>query len=144
MSNHWPEHASLKLWPMAINYTVWVYNHLPRVDTDLCPDEMWSQLRTTHDDLQRAHVWGCPIYVLKPALQEGKKIPKWQPRARLVKFVGFSNVHLAVVPLVLNGVSLKISPQYHVVFNDKVSTVNSLSTEDSLEEQWTRIFKLKH
>ena len=40
---HWPEHVYLKLWPMAINYAVWVYNHLPRVDTGLCPDEMWSK-----------------------------------------------------------------------------------------------------
>ena len=116
---HWPEHASLKLWPMAINYAVWVYNHLPRVDTGLCPDEMWSQSRTTHDNLRRAHVWGCPIYVLEPALQDGKKIPKWQPRARLGKFVGFSNVHLSLVPLVLNVVTHKISPQYHVVFDNK-------------------------
>ena len=40
---HWPAQASIKLWPMAINYAVWVYNHLPRVDTGLCPNKMWSQ-----------------------------------------------------------------------------------------------------
>ena len=127
---------------MAINYAVWVFNHLPRVDTGLCPDEMWSQSRTSHDDLRRAHVWGCPVYVLEPALQDGKKIPKWFPRARLGMFMGFSQVHSSLVPLVLNVQTGKISPQYHVVFDDKFSTVNSLPSEDSLDDQWRRIFKL--
>ncbi|KAL7524937.1 hypothetical protein ACHAXR_002552, partial [Thalassiosira sp. AJA248-18] len=130
---HWPKHASIRLWPMAINYAVWVFNHLPRVDTGLCPDEMWTQSRTTHDNLRRAHVWGCPVYVLEPELQDGKKIPKWQPRARLGMFVGFSQVHSSLVPLVLNVKTGKISPQYHVVFDDKFATVNSLPTEDSIE-----------
>ena len=59
--------------------------------------------------------------------------------------MGSSHAHSSLVPLVLNvNVNTgKISPQYHVVFDDKFSTVNSLPTEDSLEEQWARIFKLK-
>ena len=57
-------------------------------------------------------------------------------------FVGFSQVHSSLVPLVLNVTTGKISPQYHVVFNDKFATVNSLPTEDSLKNQWARIFKL--
>ena len=40
LAYHWPKHASTRLWPMAINYAVWVYNHLPRADTGVCPDEM--------------------------------------------------------------------------------------------------------
>ncbi len=128
---------------MAINYAVWVFNHLPRIDTGLCPDEMWSQSRTTHDDLRRAHVWGCPVYVLEPELQDGKKIPKWQPRARLGMFMGLSQVHLSLVALVLNTSTGKISPQYHLVFDDKFATVNSLPTEDSIDTQWKQIFKLR-
>ncbi len=55
----------------------------------------------------------------------------------------FSHVHSSLVPLVLNVATGKISRQYHVVFDDKFTTVNSLPTEDSLEKQWARIFKLK-
>ena len=58
-------------------------------------------------------------------------------------FVGFSHVHSSLVPLVLNVVTGKISPQYHVVFDDTFSTVNSLPHEDSIDDQWTRIFKLE-
>ena len=76
------------------------------------------------------------MYVLEPALQDGKKIPKWQPRARLGIFMGFLQVHSSLVPLVLNVSTGKISPQYqyHVVFDDEFSTVNSLPTEDSLDK----------
>ena len=73
---HWPQHASIKLWPMTINYAIWVFNHLPPVDTGLCLIEMWPQSWTTRDDLRRADVWGFPVYVLEQSLQDGKEIPK--------------------------------------------------------------------
>ena len=57
-------------------------------------------------------------------------------------FVGFSPVHSSLVPLVLNVRTGKISPQYHVVFDDKFTTVNSLPSNKTLDEQWSRIFKL--
>ena len=56
--------------------------------------------------------------------------------------VGSSNVHSSLVPLVLNVDTGKVSPQYHVVFDDGFSTVNSLPSEDSLDKQWARILKL--
>jgi hypothetical protein len=52
-------------------------------------------------------------------------------------FVGFSHVHSSLVPLVMNVSTGKISPQYHVVFDDRFSTVNSLPSEDSIDDQWT-------
>ena len=97
--------------------------------------EVFTKTKSDHRDLQRAHVWGCPVYFLEPALQDGKKIHKWQPHARLGIFVGFSHVHSSLVLLVLNVVTGKTSPQYHVVFDDKFSTVNLLPTEDSINDQ---------
>ena len=44
--------------------------------------------------------------------------------------------------LILNVATGKISPQYHLVFDDMFSTVNSLPTEDSIEDQWACMFKL--
>ena len=82
------------------------------------------------------------MYVLDAVLQDGKKTPKWNPQACLGMFVGFSPVHSSLVPLVLNVRTGKISPQYHVVFDDKFSTVNSLPSNECLNEQWARIFKL--
>ena len=137
----WPAQASVVLWPMAIAYAVWVFNRLPQLDSGLCPDEIWSQTRCAHDDFRRAHVFGCPTYVLEPKLQDGKKIPKWHPRARLGMFVGFSPFHSSLVPLILNVRTGWISPQYHVIFDDKFETVESLEDE-CLESSWGRLLRL--
>jgi hypothetical protein len=47
-----------------------------------------------------------------------------------------------MVPLVLNVRTGNISPQYHVVFGNKFTTVNSLSSNKPLDTQWSQIFKL--
>ncbi len=90
---HWHEHANIKLWPQAVDYATWVFNRLPSIDTGLSPNELWSQSRNTSHDLRRTHPFGCPVYVLDPALQDGNKIPKWDTRARRGMFVGFSPNH---------------------------------------------------
>ena len=61
---HWPEKHNVRLWPMALDYAIWIYNRLPRLDSKLSPDEIWTQLRSSHQDLRCAHVFGCPVYVL--------------------------------------------------------------------------------
>ena len=139
---HWPAHASVRLWPFAIAYAVWVFNCLPSLSTGICPNEIWFESRFAHEDFHRAHVFGCPTFVLEPKLQDGKKIPKWAPRARLGMFLGFSPSHSSLVPLVLNLCTGKVSPQYHVIFDDKFETVHSLPDGESLDKQWERLFKL--
>jgi hypothetical protein len=124
----WPDRANLNLWALAMNYAVWVYNRLPNDALGgLSPDEFWTGTRSNHIDLRRAHVFGCPVYVLDAALQDNKKIPKWKSRARMGMFVGFSTEHSSLVPLVLNLRTGSISPQYHVIFDDKFETVPSLN-----------------
>ena len=132
---HWPAQASVKFWPMAIDYAVWVFNRLPSRDTGVSPNEIWSGTRHEHVDFRRAHVFGCPVYVLEPKLQDGKKIPKLSPRARLGMFLGFSKLHSSLVPMVLNVRTGKISPQYHVVFDDKFETVQSMPATELLAKQ---------
>ena len=111
------------------------FNHLLALDTGVSLNEVWSQTRSSNDNLRQAHVWGCPVYVLEAELQYDKKTPQWDPRAHLGMFVGFSPVHSSLVLLVLNVWTGKISPQYHIVFNDKFSTVNSLPSNKSLDAQ---------
>ncbi len=84
------------------------------------------------------------MYVLNPALQDGKKIPKWDPRACLGLFLGFSDLHSSQVPMVLNVTTGWISPQFHVIFDDKFDTVHSLPVDQPLTEQWNQILRLGH
>ena len=71
--------------------------------------------------------------MLEVDLEDGK--PKWNLRARLGMCVEFSQVHSSLVPLVLNICTGKISPQYHVLFDDKFSTVNSLPSDERVGKQ---------
>ncbi len=46
------------------------------------------------------------------------------------------------MPLVLNIENGHISPQFHVIFDDKFETVHSLPSNQPLDQQWEKIFSL--
>ena len=141
LSLHWGEKDTIRLWPMALEYAIWVYNRLPSM-SGFTPDEIWTGVRSDHEELQRAHVFGCPVYVLDPKLQDGHKIPKWNPRSRVGMFVGFSNQHSSLVPLVLNLKTGKISPQYHIIFDDKFQTVASPAIRSRpIDDIWHQLYQ---
>ena len=76
------------------------------------------------------------MYVLDPTLQQGKKLPCWEPCLHQGVLVGYSPVHSSDVPLVLNLQTGSISPQYHIVFDDLFSTVQSLSVSEEPPTFW--------
>jgi transposase InsO family protein len=138
----WPDRANINLWAFAMNYAIWVYNRLPSsMLGGLSPNEVWSGNRSSHEELRRAHVFGCPVYVLDPKLADGDKVPKWNHRARMGMFLGFSHEHSSLVPLVLNLRTGHVSPQYHVIFDDNFETVPSLnpSTTD-IDDKFAALF----
>ena len=137
---HWPDEFDPSLWPYALDYAVYIYNHLPfDVRDGLSPEDVFSGVVSGCGPLRRLRVFGCPTYVLDPRLQDGKKIPKWQPRARVGMFLGFSQEHSSTVALILNTDSGHISPQFHVVFDERFQTVTSDMVVD-LEETWLDLF----
>ena len=124
---YWPDAHDLELWPFAVDYAVWILNNLPDED-GLSPLEKFSRQKfNNYNHLRRSHVWGAPMYVLDPKLQDGQKLPKFNPRSRQGKFLGFSANHSSNVALVLNRRTGAISPQYHVVFDDYFHTVRGAS-----------------
>jgi hypothetical protein len=112
-----------------------VFNRLPNLVNGLLPSEIWSSCCAPTEKLNRSHVFGCPVYVLDAALQDRHKIPKWAPQARLGIFLGFSSLHSSQVPIVMNVDTGEISPQFHVIFDDKFETVVSMKSEESIGEQ---------
>jgi hypothetical protein len=143
LANSWPQYVDPTYWPQAINYATWVFNNLPNMDSGISPNELWSTVRSSNDIFKQAHVFGCPVYVLDAALQYRKKIPKWSPHACLGLFLGFLEVYSSQVPLVLNVETKKISPQFHVIFNNNFHTVNLLPRNTNINEQWKDILKLE-
>ena len=139
---HWPTQCKLDLWALSMDYAVWIYNRIPRESLGgLTSDEFWSGTRTNHNDLKRAHVFGCPVYVLDPKLQDGKPIPKWNSRSQQGMFVGYSKEHSSMVPLVLNLATGHISPQFHVIFDDSFHTVPSLHADvKTIDDTFTSLY----
>jgi hypothetical protein len=126
MSLHWPDQADLELWHFALEHAAYLWNHLPRTDTRLSPQELYTgSLFFSYDHLARLHTFGCPVYVLHPRLQDGQKVPKWQPRARRGQFLGYIMEHSSSIGLIINTNTGNISPQYHVVHNDYFTTIPS-------------------
>ena len=87
----------------CVDHAVFIWNNLPSKDIKLCPLEILSNtLFPDHNHLQRAHVFGCPVYVLDPCIQDNQKIPKWSMRSRRGVYLGVSKEHSSTVHLVLN------------------------------------------
>jgi len=123
---HWPQMAKNRdnLWPFAIDYAVYIHNHLPSLDKRLSPlERLTDTIFDNHNHLTRAHVFGCPVYVLDPRLQDSSTIPKWSMRSRRGIYLGVSKHHSSTVHLVLNPETGVISPQYHCIFDDTFSTI---------------------
>jgi hypothetical protein len=78
---------------------------------------------------------------------DGKKVPKWSKKARRQGiFLGFSGEHLNTVALVLDPKTGHISaPQYHVVFDEKFTTIIGAGDELLLSlTEWMEIFTDGH
>lgn len=122
---HWKGEVTSETWPMADDYAVYLYNHLPN-ERDIAPVDLFTGVTAQRHKLRDCNIWGGPVYVLNQVLQAGKKLPRWQPRSRRGMFVGFSPAHSNDVHLISNLRAGHISPQYHVVFNNDFSTVPSI------------------
>ena len=136
---HWKDSPiDSSFWPFAVRYACYLFNHCPD-SSGTCPADRFYGTTVPRHKILDFHCWGCPVYVLDPTLQQGRKLPKWQPRSRRGVFVGFSKVHSSDVPLILNPRTGHISPQYHVVFDDGFTTVSSHSANEELPTFWNEI-----
>ena len=132
----WPDMADSSLWPLAMEYAAYIYNHTPKMESGVAPIDIFTRTTVPRQRLKDLHVWGCPTYVLEPKLQDGKKIPRWKPRSRRGVFLGFGDKYASSVPLVLNPATSHISPQFHVIFDDLFSTVISQLESDEPPLEW--------
>ena len=62
---------------------------------------------------------------MDPHLQNGFKIPRWEPRSHQGIYLGISPLHASTVGLILNPRTNRISPQFHCVYDDHFETVHS-------------------
>ncbi len=96
---------------------------MPNCLSGLTPLELLTKSKADHHNLLRSHVWGCLAIVLDLKLQNNQKLPKWNRRARVGQFLGYSDEHLSLVANVQHLSTGHVSPQFHVVFDDLFETV---------------------
>ena len=106
-----------------MKHAVWLYNRVPNHSSGLNPLELLTKTKADHRDLLRAHVWGCPAIVLEPQLQNDQKLPKWNRRARVGQFLGYSDEHLSL---------MVVFSQFHVVFDNLFKTVVRTGENDAV------------
>jgi hypothetical protein len=139
-SLHWTDMGAdnISLWPFAVKHAVWLYNRVPNRESGLTPLELITKQKADHRDILRSHVWGCLVYVLKPKLQNGQKLPKWNCWSRLGQFLGYLDKHFSLVANVRHLKTGFISPQYHVVFDDLFESVFSSGPDDAVTQATER------
>ena len=74
----WKNGIGSNLWPMATSYSTYTYNHMPNAE-EIAPTDIFTGTKFTCNKLKYIHVWGCPVYLLDPIIQQGRKLPKCQP-----------------------------------------------------------------
>ena len=85
----------------------------------------WLLAANQTTDILFAPMSGIAYIILDPVLQTNKKIPKSNCCARMSHFVGFSRFYSSDIALLCNFYTGHISPQYHVVFDNKFETISS-------------------
>ena len=105
----WPTTSSVNLWGNALHYVTDLRNCIPQ-DHHLSPIEMFTGVKV-RPRLNTFHIFECPVYPLSTALQNGKKIAKWDPRCKLGMYVRNSPCHSRTVSNVLNLQIGRVSTQ---------------------------------
>ena len=62
---YWSKETKLELWPFAVDYVVFLWNRMPQEKSKVSPLELFYSIKSNHEDLQNARVWGCPVQVGK-------------------------------------------------------------------------------
>lgn len=59
-----------------------------------------------------------------PRIQDGKKIPRWNPRSKMGQFLGRSIIHAGSISFIHNLKTKAVSARFHVVYDNHLSTVS--------------------
>ena len=138
----WPEMISTYFWPFAMKAAAESHNRLSvDIDGNTPESRLYGVKQPQSIPIKSFHTLFCPVYVLDHRLHAaGGSIPKWEPRARCGVYLGHSPIHAGNVALVFNPVTGRVSPAYHVVFDDTFSTVPYMRAS-SLPPNWEELVK---
>ena len=117
----WPEQFDMRLWPFTLTHAVYLWNHLHN-DNGIAPIELYTSSKLDGTRLRNGKVRKCPAYILDAWLQDGKILPKWDPKRRRGQYLGKLTSHASLVGIIRNLNSGYISPQFHIIYNNIFQT----------------------
>ena len=132
----WPSAVTVNLWPYALRMANDIANSAPSLQHDQAsPLEMFAQTDVS-PRVKHVHTFGSPVYVLDSRLQAGRRVPKWERKARVGMYLGSSPRHSRKVALVLSLVTGLVSPQFHCQFDDHFDTLKPSAGNPNIKSHW--------
>ena len=137
----WPQMIDSMFWPFAFKAMAERMNTLHINLDGSTPESLLYDVKVEDIPVKTYHTLFCPVYVLDSRLQSaGGMAPKWEPRSRIGVYLGHSPSHAGSVALVFNPSTGRVSPQFHVVFDDDFTTVEYMEA-GTVPANWKDLFK---
>ena len=129
-------------WPFAVKTISEGLNILQIYHKGRTPETILNGFNVEDIPVKSFHTLFSPIYVLDNRLQNsgGAGTPKWEMRSRIGLYLGHSPFYAGSVALVWNPTACRISPQYHVVFDDELSTMPYMEA-GTIPTNWENLVK---
>ena len=121
----WPTMIDSMFWPFSMKAVAERHNKM-QIDVMVqTPESILHNVQIEDIPVKSYHTLFCSTYVLDARLQSsgGAGPPKWEPRSRIGVYLRHSSFHAGNVALVWNPTTGRVSPQYHVVFDNDYMTV---------------------
>ena len=129
----WKTHITTNLLTYSLRLGNQDYNNTPLLGNaqGKTPIQIFTSTEVK-DNPKHWKPFGCPIFVLTPALQAPQRIHhKWKHRAELGIYLVPSPVNHRNVVLILNPATGLVSPQFHVRFYPEFTTAPDLKIQSS-------------
>jgi hypothetical protein len=112
-------------WPFAIKTAAERMNNFHIYTDGHTPESKFYGVNIENIPVKTFHTRFCRCYVLDSRLHNAGSIgpPKWEPRSNICVYLGHSPFHPRSVALVYNPFTGHVSLQYHVLFDDDLTTV---------------------
>ena len=121
----WPQMMDTMFWPFVFKAAAERHNQLFLTATGQTPLSILHDVPVENIPVKTFHTLLCLVCVLDSHSQSagGPGPPKWEPRSCIGVYLGYSPFNAGSVALVFNPKTGRVSPQYHVVFDDTFLTV---------------------
>ena len=124
----WPQAVTTQVWSYTLAHTCNIANYIPQYKIGVFPIELFSKI-DVKSKLKTFDTFDCPIYTLDFNLQNNRYVPKWHIQCRTGIYLDNLPMHTRSCSLVLHLETARVSPQFHVHYDEFFETVSKNKTQ---------------